>query len=57
MYYYCNFSLIVIHYKLQISMSVLQALICVTPEQLATTLKGVTHALATLDTQAMAFFA
>ena len=38
-------------------MSVLQALICVTPEQLATTLKGVTHALATLDTQAMAFFA
>ena len=38
-------------------MSVLQALICVIPEQLATTLKEVTHALATLDTQAMAFFA
>ena len=56
--YYFNFSLIVMHYKLQISMSVLQALKkCVIPVQLATTLKGVTHALATLDTQAMAFFA
>ena len=52
-----NFSLIVMHYKLQISMSVLQALICVIPEQHATTFKEVTHALATQDTQAMAFFA
>ena len=38
-------------------MSVLLVLICVIPVQLATTLKGVTHALATLDTLATAFFA
>ena len=35
-------------------MSVLMVLICVIPEQLATTLKGVTHALATLDLFALA---
>ena len=34
-------------------MNVLEALIGVIPVQLATTLKGVTPALATLDTQAM----
>jgi len=38
-------------------MSVLKALIAVIPMQLATTLKGVTPALATLDTQAMDFLA
>ena len=38
-------------------MSVLKVLIAVIPMQLATTLKGVTPALATLDTQAMDFLA
>ena len=38
-------------------MNVLKALIAVTTMQLATTLKGVTPALVTLDTQAMEFFA
>ena len=36
-------------------MNVLEALIGVIPVQLATTLKGVTPALATLDTQAVDF--
>ena len=38
-------------------MSVLEALIGVIPMQLVTILKGVTPALATLDTQAMDFLA
>ena len=38
-------------------MNVLEALIGVIPVQLATTLKGVTPALATLDTQEMGSFA
>ena len=38
-------------------MNVLEVLIGVIPVQLATTLKGVTPALATLDTQAMVFLA
>ena len=38
-------------------MNVLEALIGVIPMQLATTLRGVTHALATLDTQAVDFLA
>ena len=38
-------------------MSVLEALIGVIPTQLATTLRGVTPALATLDTQAVDFLA
>ena len=38
-------------------MNVLEALIGVTPMQLAATLKEVTPALATLDTQAMGFIA
>ena len=38
-------------------MNVLEALIGVIATQLATTLKGVTPALATLDTQAMDFHA
>ena len=38
-------------------MNVLEALTGVTPVQLATTLKGVTTALATLDIQAMDFLA
>ena len=38
-------------------MNVLKAQIAVITMQLATTLKGVTPALATLDTQAMAFLA
>ena len=38
-------------------MSALKALIAVIPMQLATTFKGVTPALATLDTQGMAFLA
>ena len=41
--------------ELQMSMSVLLVLIGVIPRQLATTLKEVTPALATLDTQAMDF--
>lgn len=40
---------------LQMWMNVLEALIVVIPMQLATTLMGVTLALATLDTQGMGF--
>ena len=43
--------------ELQIWMSVLATLILVMLMQLATTLKGVTPALVTLDTQAMDFLA
>ena len=43
--------------ELQIWMSVLASLILVMLMQLATTLKGVTPALVTLDTQAMDFLA
>ena len=43
--------------ELQMWMSVLKALITVMMMQLATTMKGVTPALATLDTQAMAVLA
>ena len=43
--------------KLQIYMNVVKALIAVIPVQHAATLKGVTPALATLDTQAMAVLA
>ena len=38
-------------------MSVLKALITVIPVQLATTLKGVTPAIATVDTQEVGFLA
>ena len=38
-------------------MSVLKALITVIPMQLATTLKGVTPAIATVDTQEVGFLA
>ena len=38
-------------------MNVMETLICAIPMQLVTTLKGVTPALATVDTQEMNYFA